>query len=548
MSFEGSDGPRYVVPSYRAEGDTAFFHFLHGTVPGHQIDFMYRPDVPQGALKQTHFGHLSRLIKYIEPRQNAKAAFALGNLSRDDVQHEPGHGGLALLFALRVSGVTDHAGRDMPPYAHGVVAVDRALDYATLLEAITAFYIRFFQREGAEDQRGHFYRTYVQKVQDEPEGVEDFLAQYIGEFTELPKPPRSQLAWDFVADEAAPPRRINILHDDDEHFGTLVHHAASLGALLYRSNIKWTSITSGREIDIAGGTTIRFVPRSEAPSDTRSVQHLLDDLPEGEDELAALLFGAKRRVEAAPVPRQGWRERLAAQPRSEPPPGDSSSDPGSVDRAEVDDAAATLPMAPLEPDRPVAAAPPAFDPRRSSPMTGMSAAQAFDARRSSSTRGMPAPALPLAPALHGAPVADARVAPPASTRPGTFDNEDASVEVSLESPARGGRWMVVGAAVAAVIVIAIVAFVAGTAVDPATSGSGLDAPAPTSGGAVAPARSADTSPGQTTVSAPQSQSAQIASSASAAPTTAPAATSSPGRWKAPPKATTEKKAGGKPVF
>ncbi|MEZ4295607.1 MAG: hypothetical protein R3B70_11575 [Polyangiaceae bacterium] len=105
----------YVIPRYRAPADTAFFHFLHGTVPGHQIDFMYCPEVPQGPLKQTHFGHLARLIKYIEPRQGAAYAFALGNLSRDDVQHEPGHGGLAILFALRVPGVTDHAGCDMPP-------------------------------------------------------------------------------------------------------------------------------------------------------------------------------------------------------------------------------------------------------------------------------------------------------------------------------------------------------------------------------------------------------------------------------------------------
>src|SRR5512147_890083 len=102
MSLDASaDAPGYVVPRYRADG-AAFYHLLHGTVPGHQIDFMYCPEVPQGALRQTHVGHLARLIKYIEPRDGAPYAFALGNLSRDDVQHSPGHGGVVLLFALRV--------------------------------------------------------------------------------------------------------------------------------------------------------------------------------------------------------------------------------------------------------------------------------------------------------------------------------------------------------------------------------------------------------------------------------------------------------------
>ncbi len=125
----------YVVPRYRAERDAVWYHVLHGTVPGYQIDFMYCPEVPHGAFTQNHFGHLARLMKYIEPRERAPYAFALGNLSRDDVQHEPGHGGVALILGLRVQGVLDHAGRAMPPYAHAIVAVDRTLDRAALHDA-----------------------------------------------------------------------------------------------------------------------------------------------------------------------------------------------------------------------------------------------------------------------------------------------------------------------------------------------------------------------------------------------------------------------------
>src|SRR4051794_3755164 len=94
----------HVVPCYRAAEDAPWFHFLHGNVPGHQIDFMYRPEVPQGALSRQHYSHLARLMSYIEPHGGAEYAFAIGNLSRDDTQHEPGHGGVALIFGLRIRG------------------------------------------------------------------------------------------------------------------------------------------------------------------------------------------------------------------------------------------------------------------------------------------------------------------------------------------------------------------------------------------------------------------------------------------------------------
>ena len=121
MSIDGQTGG-YVVPSYRAPDDTPWYHFLHGNVPGHQIDFIYRPEVPQGQLSRQHFSHLSRLMKYIEPQTNGPYAFAIGNLSRDDTQYEPGHGGVALILGLRIRGVTDHAGRQDPPFAHGIAA------------------------------------------------------------------------------------------------------------------------------------------------------------------------------------------------------------------------------------------------------------------------------------------------------------------------------------------------------------------------------------------------------------------------------------------
>ncbi|MBK8253081.1 MAG: hypothetical protein IPK82_10470 [Polyangiaceae bacterium] len=530
--MDASDSSGYVIPRYRAGPDTAFFHFLHGTVPGHQIDFMYCPEVPQGPLRQTHFGHLSRLIKYIEPRGSSAYAFAIGNLSRDDVQHEPGHGGLAILFALRVPGVTDHAGRDMPPYAHGIVAVDRSLEYVQILESITVLYLRFLEREGAEDRRGDFYRAYVRTFSEEPERVESFLANAIDEITDLPKPRRSNLPFDYEADPDHPaPTQIAIVHDDDEQFGKLADCAATLAAALYRSNLKWTSITTGREIDIVGGSTVRFIARSEASNLGRAIVHDLDSLPSKEDELVKLLFHAKQRVEHAPAPRQGWREKRAAQRpalRSDPPPGlhpssTDSGDSGDAVDVEIDDAAATL-VAGFEADPnasppPVGGSPPkstqspAFDPRKSSPSKGMSAGRIptptglsfdarrsspvggisaavlhgatsgssnFDARRSSPVNGVRAAAVPtITPsAVEDRPVIQSTPPPRApipSTHPPPLSAPQAETHLEREPPVREkkGKWIVALVAIAALVVIVVVSVGAGMSIQegPGTEGT-----------------------------------------------------------------------------
>src|SRR5262245_49286895 len=168
-----------IVPAYRAPDDTPWYHFLHGNVPGHQIDFMYRPEVPQGRLRQQHFSHLARLMKYIEPQTNRRYAFAIGNLSRDDTQYEPGHGGGALIFGLRIRGVPDHAERTAPPFAHAAAAIDRELDDATLLASSMSFHKHVVgAMESAE-----WYRTYVDCATESPERVLSALQGYVESFS-----------------------------------------------------------------------------------------------------------------------------------------------------------------------------------------------------------------------------------------------------------------------------------------------------------------------------------------------------------------------------
>ncbi|MGK3965764.1 hypothetical protein WMF38_16495 [Sorangium sp. So ce118] len=311
---EGASG--YVIPRYRAPADAPWYHVLHGNIPGHQIDFMYCPEVPQGPLTTTHFSHLARLMKYIEPATGATHAFAIGNLSRDDTQHEPGHGAVGLIFGFRIGGAVDHAGRGNPPFAHGLVAVDRDLGYATLLEASATFYRHVMNATELNSSAGMFYREYVGAVREAPERVPHVLERYVEEYGDLPYLRRSSATWDWVADEGTLPKRVVIVHKHDEPFGAIAHAAARIATVLYRSNIKWTSITSGREADIPGGVSVRFVRERDVSMEERhGVLIRIEEVAEDEGEIARGMFGARPQGEQEEKPQfgGGWRERFAAQ-------------------------------------------------------------------------------------------------------------------------------------------------------------------------------------------------------------------------------------------
>ncbi|WP_437992981.1 hypothetical protein [Sorangium sp. So ce145] len=326
---EGASG--YVIPRYRAPADAAWYHVLHGNIPGHQIDFMYCPEVPQGPLTTTQFSHLARLMKYIEPATGATHAFAIGNLSRDDTQHEPGHGAVGLIFGFRIGGAVDHAGRGNPPFAHGIVAVDRDLGYATLLEASATFYRHVMNATELNSSAGMFYREYTGAVREAPERVAHVLERYVEEFGDLPYLRRSGATWDWVADEGAQPKRVVIVHKPDEPFGAIAHAAARIATVLYRSNIKWTSITSGREADIPGGVSVRFVrERDVTMEDRHGVLLRIEEVSEDEGEIARRMFGARPLAEVEEKPQfgGGWRERFAAQQGGTGPVGVAGAMPG----------------------------------------------------------------------------------------------------------------------------------------------------------------------------------------------------------------------------
>ena len=300
----------YAVPAYQLPQGEAWYHFLHGNVPGHEIDFIYRAEVPQPPLTRQHFSHLTRLLRYIEPQAHESFAFAIGNLSRDDTQHEPGHGGMALIFMLRIQGATDHAGRQDPPFAHAIAAIDRELDEVTLIQTAVAFQRHVLVEQEAE----RWYRHYVRLAGGEPQVMRGMCESYLSHFADLPQAEPSELRVLWGTRGAQVPKRVVLAHDDEVSFGEIAVAAARIAAVLFRSDIRWTVITNGREDDIQGGVSVRLVARSHLlPADAAGVVHDLGDLPDDEEGIAHQLFGATALETKTNKQAAGWRERFAAE-------------------------------------------------------------------------------------------------------------------------------------------------------------------------------------------------------------------------------------------
>ncbi|TKC99499.1 hypothetical protein [Polyangium fumosum] len=298
----------YEVPTYKVPYGATWFHFLHGNVPGHQIDFIYRPEVPQEPLTRQHFSHLSRLVKYIEPRHGSAYAFAIGNLSRDDTQYEPGHGGLALIFGLRIKGAKDHAGRQDPPFCHSAAIVDRNLDGQAIYGTAVQFYQKLLPDEESQAEGSGWYHTYVQHAQN-ADALFPLLKGYLADFEDLHTPGPSGLSFRWSVENSTPPKRVVIVYPDRVDFPTLAYCMARIANVLVESDVKWTAISNGREQDVVGGLTVRFVPRREATAEPADVVLMyLEQVPEDPAEIAAQLFNAHEvRISQMPDLRMNWR-------------------------------------------------------------------------------------------------------------------------------------------------------------------------------------------------------------------------------------------------
>ena len=305
----------YDVPTYEAAPDTAWYHFLHGNVPGHQIDFIFRPKIPQGNLTRQHFSHFGRLVTYIEPRENTAYAFAIGNLSRDDTQYEPGHGGIAIVLGLRVKGALDHAGRQDPPFCHSIVCIDRHLDEGMFYEAARQFHEQFIGSQESPAKGSRWYHTYTSTAQGDRESLTAMMQAHLHDFHQLPAPRPSDLGLRWTVEGSHAPKRVVIVHPEDTPFEVLVRLAARIASVLYESDIRWTAISTGREQDLIGGTTVRFVPVGDAGQEPPDVVLMhIDQVPEKPRDIAEQLFGAHEvRISRTQELRLKWRHMKAQQ-------------------------------------------------------------------------------------------------------------------------------------------------------------------------------------------------------------------------------------------
>ncbi len=296
---------KYLVPTYKLQPGEVWYHFLHGNVPGHEIDFMYRPEVPQAPLTRQHFSHLARIVKYIEPRPSSSYSFAITNLSRDDTQHETGHGGVAFVFGLRIDGTTDHAGRRNPPFCHASAAIDRQLDAGTLYHVAVQIHKKLLPPDPSDVEGSGWYRSQYVPHAENPDHLDVILRAYVEDFAELysPGPSRQTLRWS--AEGATVPRRVTIVYPDRVDFPMLAGAMARFAEVLIESDIKWTAVSNGREQDVAGGLTVRFVPRHEATeASADEVLLYLEHVPENPAEIAYLFnareVGDKPRMSVVP--------------------------------------------------------------------------------------------------------------------------------------------------------------------------------------------------------------------------------------------------------
>lgn len=286
----------YQAPTYRIGPDEAWYHFLHGNVPGHEIDFIYHPEVPQKPLTRQHMNHLVGLLKFIEPRQGMAYAFAIANLSLGDSQYEPGHGGVAFVFGLRIRGAYDHAGRHDPPFCHAAALINRHLDAETMYGVSAQFYQKLLPDEESRVEGSGWYHTYVDKAQNE-DALPSLLRGYVQDFADIlytPPPSRLGLRWTVeppLGEKPKVPRRVVVVYPDHADFSVLNYCMARIAAVLVESDLRWTAISNGRESDIAGGLAVRFVPRREAENAPEDVVLLyMEQVPEDPAEIARL-FG-----------------------------------------------------------------------------------------------------------------------------------------------------------------------------------------------------------------------------------------------------------------
>lgn len=231
---------RFRTLQYQPTPGEHWYHVLFGHVPRFQMDFIIRPELPCRKFRPQHFAHLGPQIKFLSPAAGLQYAVAIGNLSSNDTQHVAGRGGLSLLVSTRVADLRDHAQRESPVFAHSIIAIDESLTVGSFSLTVVAFVERVL------DAGLSFYRSYYTSGQ-----ADNFerIYNYVRSLRDLPDPGDAADAAEVTPYSSDRPPPYNQILVDCRRVDTteVLRLAARLGVILYQTNLKWTTITTGSE-------------------------------------------------------------------------------------------------------------------------------------------------------------------------------------------------------------------------------------------------------------------------------------------------------------
>ena len=320
---------RFRTLQYQPTGGEHFYHVLFGHVPRYQMDFILRPELPSRSFRPQHFAHLGPLIKFLAPSLGMHYAVAIGNLSSNDTQHVPGRGGLAVSVSTRVADLRDHAQRESPVFAHSLVVIDEPLGTHQFAAAVETFAERVLT-DGVSFYHGYYASGQADNF--------DRVFHYVRSLRELPAPTGDSDPVCHVVEDRPPYNQI-LIDCRSVDMRTVLHLAARLAVILYRTNLKWTTITTGSEefeprihqgedYSIAirllcGGSDVDQQSRT-VPTGSRALCCEYDELATSDEELGASLFGLGNRQAAHSLSTDSIVELQLCEPepiaRKTPPP------------------------------------------------------------------------------------------------------------------------------------------------------------------------------------------------------------------------------------
>ncbi len=276
---------------YIAAPGATWLHYLHGNVPGHQLDWICRPRGMPGAVTPQHVQHLLDLVQVHDVPGPGEVTLTFANLSLKDTTWRPGHGGLGIVTHFRIPTSLDHGGRKNPRFIHALVGVDLPLDVAALDGAVDALFQATLADRSAPDRPVDWWYARYLAAAEHGEGMAlNLLESYFASFgpLELSPSPTVGQRW-ALAEGASLQREIRVRCGPrtPETWRDAVESMVGLAAVLYWSRVPWAAITTGAGRGGDDGVVIRFLFGPPAP-DEREIP--LSNLPRDPEALALALL------------------------------------------------------------------------------------------------------------------------------------------------------------------------------------------------------------------------------------------------------------------